>query len=339
MDNGAIIITIILSVVVALIFIYLLYLTLVYLAVTKRMYIRYNGHPLLKYFTHEDFPGLKAEAISFTSKNKITLRGFIYSTAEVKDFSKVIIFFHGLGNGHLAYTKEINRLVRDNNLAVIAYDNTGTGQSEGKTIIDLARALVDADYFLKYLKSDSRFAHSKFILIGHSWGGFVAGNLVNIVKDERIKQAIVLNALPSIGDVSARFTKGKAFARVFYIIISRIKMGKYANQSLLKTLQKHKLNTMVVHGALDPLVPLKYMTPIYKYAGAVDFIRPLIYPSHHHFVYLSEQGETALMELQTNLKQLSADKLTEYTKTLDYDLIGQHNEQLFATIQQFISRG
>lgn len=322
---------------------YFLYLTIIYLAVTKTLYTRYDANPRLKYFTVDDFSGLKAEPLHFKTKNKKTLHGYIYTTDDVKDYHKVILFFHGIGYGHLAYTKEINRLVKDNNLAVIAYDNLGCGDSEGKSIKDLSWPLVDASYFLEYSKTDPRLANSEFILIGHSWGGFVAGNLMSVNPDPRIKKCIVMNGLPNIVDVSTRFTKGQAIAKLYYQLINYLKLGKYANQSTLKTLSKHRISALIIHGALDPVVPLKYVTPLVKYANTVQHIRPLIYADHHHFVYLSLRAEAELMDMQRQLKTLgkSGDtkKLDDYTKGLNYDLIGEQNEQLFATIKQFILRG
>lgn len=341
MNPLLIIIIVIFSTIGAAFLLYIAYLCLVYLAVSKRINLRYDRNPLLKYFTYEDFPGLKAEAFEFKTRNKKTLKGYIYTTEDVKDFSKVIVFFHGIGPGHLAYSKEINRLVRENNLAVIAYDNHGTGLSEGKNIIDLSWALVDADYFLKYSQKDPRFAHSDLILVGHSWGGYVTSNIYSLNRDKRIKKIVVLNGLPSIVDVSTRFTKGQTFAKQFFRFVSYLKLGKYANHAILDTLMDHKLPALVVHGALDPLVPIQYLTPLFKFAGKVSYIRPLIYAEHRHFVYLSLQAEEALMTMQRELKRLEKDQdaLKAYTASLDYDLIGQHHEQLFVTIKQFINRG
>lgn len=339
MNSAQIILTIILSVVGGLIVLYLAYLTFVYLAVTKKMYIRYDGHPLLRYFTHEAFPNLKAEPFSFKTKNNNKLRGFIYTNDQVTDFSKVIVFFHGIGNGHLAYTKEINRLLVDNRLPVIAYDYHGTGLSEGKNIIDLSWPLVDATYFFAFTKTDSRFANSAFYLVGHSWGGFVAGNITNLIKDERIKSVVVLNGLPSIVDVSARFTKGRFLSRPYYIVFDKIKMGRYANQSLYKTLKKTSTPTFIAHGEKDPIVPFKYTAPVYELAKHSDHITTLACPDHHHFVYLSLDAEIELMKMQRQLSKLKGTELTQYAKTIDYEQIGQQNDALFEAIKRFIARG
>ena len=43
--------------------------------------------------------------------------------------------------------------------------------------------------------------------------------------------------------------------------------------------------------------------------------------------------------MQTQIKKLKGEELLNYAKTIDYDLIGQQNEQLFETISQFIRRG
>lgn len=338
MGTEAIILITILSIVFGLIVLYVLYLSLIYFTVTKKMYVRYNGHPLLKYFDATDFPGLSAEPFSFQTKNNHTLRGFIYTNETVKDFSKVILFFHGIGNGHLAYTKEINRLVEDNHLAVIAYDNHGSGLSEGKHIIDLSWPFVDAEYCLKYLKSEPRFESSKIYLIGHSWGGFVAGNIYHLTHDERIQKAVVLNGLPSVADVSIIYTKGSRLARRYYMLLSRIKMGRYANQSLYESLKVKHVPTLIAHGEKDPVVPYRYLAPILPLIEKDHSIQRFACPDHHHFVYLSLEAERELMAMQIKLKTLKGDALLTYSKTIDYTLIGQHNDALFAAIKLFISK-
>ena len=65
---------------------------------------RYDKSPLLKYFTADDF-SLSAEAVEFKVK-KNTVRGFIYRKSDIKSNGRLIIFCHGMGAGHLAYTTE-----------------------------------------------------------------------------------------------------------------------------------------------------------------------------------------------------------------------------------------
>ena len=339
MDQAKLIFIIIMSIVAGLIVLYFAYLSFVFLLINKKLNIRYDGNPLLRYFTYEDFPDLKAEPFSFKTKTGNKLRGNIYTSSEVVDFNKVIIFFHGIGTGHLAYTKEINRLVKDNKIAVIAYDYHGTGASEGKNIIDLNWALVDADYFLKYLKTEPRFIDSDLILLGHSWGGLVAGNIISLNLDPRIKKTIVLNGLPSVGEMAAQYVKGKVVARIFYHLLSRIKMKQYANKETYKSLKQRRIPALIVHGELDPLVPIKLLDPLFALAKKVDYIEALKYPHHHHFVYLTPTAEEELRKMQTQIKKLKGEELLNYAKTIDYDLIGQQNEQLFETISQFIRRG
>ena len=71
---------------------------------------RYDGNPNLRYFQAEDFEGLKAEPVSFGSGDA-TLRGYIYSYDG--DAKGAVIFSHGFGAGHRAYTTEIDALARD----------------------------------------------------------------------------------------------------------------------------------------------------------------------------------------------------------------------------------
>lgn len=324
-----------------LVILYFMYIMFIYEMINKKINIRYEKNPHLKYFTHDDFPEMRAEPITFKSKDNATINGYIYTNDKVKNFNKVIIFFHGLGPGHLAYTKEIHRLLMDNNLAVIAYDNHGTNLSEGKTIIDLGWALVDADYFFRYIKSDVRFKESELILAGHSWGGYVAGNVLSVHPDIRVQKIIIINGLPAVYEMALKYTKGKVIAKYFYRFLIYLKLGKYANKATLKTLKAHHVKTLVFHGGLDSTIPLAVINPLLEYAKTVDYIKPVIYNEHHHFAYLTLEAEKALMTMQgmlfALLKAKDHEKLVTYTETIDYQELGAHHDALFEEIKTFIS--
>ena len=92
---------------------------------------RYDKGKLLKYFTAEDF-GLDAEKISIPRK-KFSLCGILYRKADVLQKDSVVVFVHGMGAGHIAYTTEMNYFC---NLGypVIALDSKGCNLSGGKNI-------------------------------------------------------------------------------------------------------------------------------------------------------------------------------------------------------------
>ncbi|MDE7452804.1 MAG: hypothetical protein K2N22_00160 [Clostridia bacterium] len=90
---------------------------------------RADKNPLLKYFTSKDF-GLSCEPVSINDA-KTTLHGYIYKKQVTSN--KLIIFCHGMGPGHIAYTTEVNYFCSCG-YTVIAVDYRGCNFSDGKNI-------------------------------------------------------------------------------------------------------------------------------------------------------------------------------------------------------------
>ena len=81
---------------------------------------RCDKNPLLKYFTAEDF-NLTAKPVQ-VNKGKYALNGAIYTKQGVDKKPTLVIFCHGMGAGHAAYTTEINYFA-DMGYTVLALDN------------------------------------------------------------------------------------------------------------------------------------------------------------------------------------------------------------------------
>lgn len=149
---------------------------------------RYDDNGYIKYFSAADFPGLNAEPFSFLS-GKNTLRGYFYSYAGCRE-DVLIIFCHGIGGGHRSYMTEIDLLCRKG-YRVLAYDNTGCFESDGKDIICMSESLADLDAAVTHLKNEGIFNNYKAVyVIGHSWGGFAAANIASFHPE--IKKVVVI---------------------------------------------------------------------------------------------------------------------------------------------------
>ena len=71
---------------------------------------RYDENGYIKYFSADDFEGLRQEAVSFLS-GKNLLKGYFYHYDGCKK-DELIIFCHGIGGGHRSYMAEIELLCR-----------------------------------------------------------------------------------------------------------------------------------------------------------------------------------------------------------------------------------
>ena len=118
---------------------------------------RCEGNAYLQYFTAADFPNLTADPVAFTGNCGQVLRGNLYTQAGRQDFKALLVFSHGMGGGHLSYTTELDFFAKRGYL-VLAYDNTGTMASEGKSLVGMPQAVSDLRSALAIAKQDVRSA-------------------------------------------------------------------------------------------------------------------------------------------------------------------------------------
>ncbi|MGI6644801.1 MAG: alpha/beta hydrolase family protein [Bacilli bacterium] len=300
---------------------------------------RFEGEPGLKYFKAEDFRYIKTKPITFKS-DKTKLNGYIYYKGRL-NYDKMIVFFHGFGAGHEAYTKEIVKLVRTTKLPVIAFDHTACGNSEGKKLGSLTQFLIDGYFFFQFIKEGREFTNTKFILVGHSMGGYVAGCLPNFVHNENIERVVLLAPVNSIIDIYAKYSLKSEFYLWHIERAEKRYYKQFANQKLLDNLKEHKLPTLIIHGLLDDVVSYEeQILPIVKYANEVEFIRPVIYDNKGHQVYLTSNAQDELDIMFRKLKKVrrsaSKKKKQAFFDSIDYDAIGEDDEEVFSLINNFI---
>ena len=134
---------------------------------------RYEEEPYLGYLKYTDFKGLKYEKYEFTSKGQKLIGGFYYYDNYKED--SLVVFCHGIGGGYSSYMSEIEMLAQAGYI-VLAFDNIGCCKSEGKDIISMTESLVNLNACLNSLQD--KYEEKNISVIGHSWGGFAASNII-----------------------------------------------------------------------------------------------------------------------------------------------------------------
>lgn len=141
----------------------------------SNLFIRNDNAHGIFYFGPEDFPGLQAWPFDFTAKAGHTLKGYFYYY-ENPNPGRLIVFDHGMGNGHRAYMREIEHLAREGFL-VYSYDHTGCMASGGESTNGFGQSLSDLDDCITAMKQVDTLKRRKIGVMGHSWGGFSTLNI------------------------------------------------------------------------------------------------------------------------------------------------------------------
>lgn len=295
----------------------------------------------LRYLTCEDFEDLRCAPISFKSDKGQTLKGALYIKAGTIKPLALVIFSHGMGGGHRSYMTEINTLAK-NGFAVLAYDNTGTFASEGKSLTGFYQGVRDLKAAVKWANSNEKFADLKKILVGHSWGGYSVCQTLSD-KDLNISGAVAFSAPDSgyqvvtgmLGEKLSFLTP--VFKLVFALADGKASLTKCSdilgNLSSPPVLLLHGDSDRTVSPANSPLAVAKVKTN--------PNITSIMYEGRFHNVYQTKESEEYLNNVFAGINALKKVKHPskeeiDYCYDIDYELITREDPTVMQTVINFI---
>ncbi len=302
---------------------------LAYAAYRFAFWKRSDRNPLLKYFTAEDF-NLSTENIEIGK-----LRGIIYRK-DAPQNDAVVVFVHGMGPGHIAYTTEINYFCA-HGYTVLALDSKGCNLSGGKNIRGMYEGVKTAIAAIDYARA--HFPDKKVYIVGHSWGGYSA--LCASAK-RKVEKVVAISApcspVKTIYEGAAQFVSKPVAAVLcpFWWLINLLLFGANGNASAIKYARKNGTETLLVHGDKDNIVtPSKSV--FYKTYG--DNVKKFLAQGKAHNPYNTVEAEKKLAELQSKLataSKMAADEKTEYFSSFDYKAATEEDEEVMKVIAEFL---
>ncbi|MBQ4093949.1 MAG: alpha/beta fold hydrolase [Oscillospiraceae bacterium] len=217
----------------------------------KAMLTRQDDMSLARYFTAADFEGLHTAPYSFVTDKGNRLNGLFYYYDSPRA-DRLVVFDHGMGPGHLAYTKEIERIAREGYL-VFSYDHTGCATSEGAHIGGFAQSLADLDSCLTALGGQEALRGRSISVIGHSWGGFSTMNIAALHPEVThiaalagfVSPRIILSQM--LPPFLSRYTDAMLEAE-------REQNGRYADFDARESLANSSVKALLIYSEDDPLV-------------------------------------------------------------------------------------
>lgn len=313
----------ILSILVALILIVLFFVLKIHSLMFEK---RFDMDPLV---TSYDDERLNRENIEFDC-DSVTLRGNIYSYPDMK-YKGVIVFSHGMFSSHKSYMQEIIFFANQGYI-VLGFDYMGTELSDGNSLRGFGNSLKCLDYAVRFVKNNNNLNKYKIIVVGHSWGGFAASNILKYHDD--IYKVVALAPFSSI----YRLLKGYSPKWLYPILpimvwVDSLKCGKYSYASNIKTL-KNKENFLVLHSKDDHMVKIEYNT--LKLIKKNTKIKSIILDNKRHNPNYTEEAVKKLSEYSHLVKTLDEDEVIELKKKTDFLALGELDKDIMNKIMDFI---
>ena len=219
------------------------------------MHTRYDNVSLSFYFSHKDFDGFQREAYAFKSSMGHTLQGYLYYYDQFRE-DRLIVFDHGLGNGHRAYMKEIEKLC-SHGYRVFAYDHTGCMESGGESTNGMAQSLCDLNDCLATIKADKRFAGLDISVVGHSWGAFSTLNISALHPE--ISHIVAMSGFVSVEEMVKMFFAGplKGYRKAV-LDLERSANPKFSTFHAVESLKNSNVKALLIYSENDQLCRRKH---------------------------------------------------------------------------------
>ncbi len=306
--------------------------------------IRQDGNPLLSYFSVSDFRELQRTPFDFEGNSGQKLQGYYYYYASPRK-DRLIIFDHGMGNGHVAYLREIELIAR-RGYTVFTYDHTGCHDSEGENIVGFAQSLCDLDYAINALHSAKEYSNAKYTVIGHSWGGFAALNISALHPE--VESCVSLSGFIGVERMIEQFFSG--ILRFYRPSVLRLEHESNPMYSLIdarKSLKNTKSRILYIASDNDPTVKTAYHFDTLKKSppdgSNIEFL--LVHGKLHNPNY----SASAVAELDKMSKAMTdgmkkkafanAEAVDAFRNSWDWEKITEQDEELWNKIFDFIEGG
>ena len=221
----------------------------------SNLYVRNDNPNGIIYFSAADFPGLQAKAYTFHSQMGHELSGWFYYYLDPIP-GRLVVFDHGMGNGHRAYLREIERLAKAGFL-VYAYDHTGCMTSGGENTNGFAQSLKDLDDCITALQGESALQNRKIAVVGHSWGGFSTMNITAL--HPQITHVVSMSGFVSVKRMLEQTFAGplKGARNAMYELECRANPD-YVDFDAVHTLQKCDAKVLLIASNDDKMVQKAY---------------------------------------------------------------------------------
>ncbi|MGM9618235.1 MAG: alpha/beta hydrolase family protein [Oscillospiraceae bacterium] len=307
----------------------------------RMMYTRCDDTETIFYFAPEDFPGLQAEPHSFVASAGHTLQGYFYQYENPVP-NRLIVFDHGFGGGHRAYTKEIDILCK-HGYRVFSYDHTGCMESGGETPNGLAQSLCDLNDCIAMLKADPRHAETDISVMGHSWGAFSTLNISALHPD--ISHIVAMAGFVSVPEMIGTFFRGlmKGYRKAILALETEAN-PRFITYNAVETLSHAKTKALLIYSENDPMCLRKHYDILHSNLEGKDNVRFLLLPNKGHNPNYTEAAVKYLNKFSKaraklmRKKGLTAEEKAAFVASYDWDRMTVQDDAVWAAIFEHLDK-
>lgn len=304
--------------------------------------IRYDDNDTLYYFKHTDFEYLSQETFTFKS-NGLDLMGYKYYNDSVSRNGKLIVFFHGLGVGHVQYTSEIDYYTKQGYL-VYTFDAQGSYNSQGEGLYYFTNYVKNGDDFISHIQVLRDYKSNKVIFMGHSLGAHSAVVLASLHKD-KVHKVVAFAPFENI-EILLRDQISGSLNKLAYklarqmAILEKNNAEKYYLSAL--SAMNNDIETMVLFGDKDHI--LSYEN------NFLYFVNNLKDNKHKYFVTCKDRTHRPNLSLEASKydtyrivefekikKTATPEEMNAYYRGLDYNLLVEMDNKVMNLIDDFLN--
>jgi pimeloyl-ACP methyl ester carboxylesterase len=210
---------------------------------------RFSEPKFSGYIRYSDVSGYDRTQVKFPS-GRNTLTGYVYGEKNQKG---LVVISHGQGYGAEDYLPQTLYFV-DRGWRVLAFDNTGTYESEGKSAVGLSQSAIDLEAALTYIEGNAAFNGLPIILFGHSWGGYAVAAVLN--GPHPVKAIVSVSGYNSpMGVIKEQLSiQLGAFGYLEYpygCLYQTLLFGQNANKTAVDGINRSNTPAMIIHGTAD----------------------------------------------------------------------------------------
>ena len=293
------------------------------------------------YFSVDDFDGLKREEYAFSSSLGHSLQGYIYSYDGYIQ-NRLVVFDHGMGGGHTAYMKEIERLCR-HGFRVLAYDHTGCMESGGASTNGMAQSLRDLNDCLNAINSDVAFDGIDISVMGHSWGGFSSLNICKLHPE--ISHVVVLSGFVSVEELINSYFGGimKSYRKPI-LELEKNANPDFVSYNAVESIKGSDAKFLLIYSANDKLCSKKHFDILKKGLADRPNVNFILEKNKGHNPNYTEDAVTYLgsyVKSKTKLMKKNAlatfEQKKNFLSSFDWNRMTAQDEKVWNEIINFFN--